>query len=67
MLIKLRLEFLSPNAEQRIRIFFFINSDKVAEDDVYKMLSYLIVNLKKDHLTYPILIFSHRKVLLTNL
>jgi hypothetical protein len=62
MLLKLRPEFLSLNAEQRIRVFFFINSDKVSEDEVYKMLSFLIVNFQKNHLQFPVLIFSHHRV-----
>lgn len=40
---------------------FYINSDKVEEDDVYKLLSFLIVNLAKQHLNYPILVFSCHK------
>ncbi|CAD8077523.1 unnamed protein product [Paramecium sonneborni] len=61
MLLRLRPEFLSLNAEQRIRIMFYINSDQVEEDDVYKLLSFLIVNLAKQHLNYPILVFSCHK------
>lgn len=61
MLIRLRPEFLSLNAESRIRILFYINSDQVEEEDVYKLLSFLIVNLAKQHLTYPIMVYSQHK------
>lgn len=61
MLLKLRPEYLSLNAEQRIRIMFYIHSDQVEEEDVYKLLSFLIVSLHKHHLNYPILVYSQHK------